>query len=205
MVDALISGERLAIVRAPGCNPRGVGAVVRVDGGALIGLKLDTLYGEPVVLERDEPLQLARASGSDRLVATASHRCSASGLTWLALDEGGWRSLNQRTSPRVDVTQTCSVAPSGQPGIRRRGHLLNISAGGSRISLPEHIDAARLDLYLPDGSDEIAVHCAVLAVEHIESHVELRLRFERMTLDQERAVARVIDSAAAAGDERAAA
>lgn len=192
MFDRLIAGERLAIIRGSTLTPSSLGAVVRVDAGALVGVRLNTAPGDSVTLAQDEQITLVRAANGVRLTAEGAIRSNMGGLTWLRVAAPGWRPLQQRAAPRFSTSVRCEVAAFERPGPRSVALIQNVSAGGLRLRMDEHLNATRLEVYLQDGSSETAIVCVVLAVERFEDHVELRLRFDRLAPAQERAVEKLM-------------
>lgn len=196
MFDRLIAGERLAMIRDVAMTPRALGAAVQVDAGALIGLEIDGWWDTPANLVAGERVTLVRATGSVRLGADGAIKSCSMGLAWVRIDSNkGWTTFDGRVHERVESRLACQVAAVASGAPRRDGRIMNISAGGVRVSLAEHLDTARLHVFIVWAGHEVALPCAVLAVHRFDCHVELRLRFDRLDATQERVVMQVIEAA----------
>jgi len=186
MDNCLVKGERLLVVRGDSDPPEEVSATVLTDAGSLVSLEFRLLYGQPVPVVPGESVMLVRTNGSSRAVTTARVRSVQRPSAWLDVALTGWQRVEERHAPaRASLQGACEIAGRSPVAPRLAGTVLEVSATGLRVAADRHVGEARVDVSLDGPSGRVTMPCTLLAVEPSDDHVELRLRYERLTPAQQ--------------------
>jgi len=187
MDNCLVKGERLLVVRGESDPPEEVSATVLTDAGSLVSLEFRLLYGQPPPVTPGESVVLVRSTGGSRSVAAAQVRSVQRPSAWFDVAPTGWqRVAEEHQAPtRASLQGACEVAGRSPGAPRLAGTVLEVSATGLRVAADRHVGEARIDVSLAGPSGRVTMPCTLLAVEPAEDHVELRLRYERLTPSQQ--------------------
>ncbi len=185
MDNCLVKGERLLVVRKESDRLEEISATVLTDAGSMVALEFRLLYGQPVPVVQGESILLVRASGGTRAVASATVRSVQRPSAWFNVAEPGWQEEERRVAARAELRSPCEVAGRSPGAPRLAATLVDVSAAGLRVAAERHVGEARVDVSVDGPSKRVTLPCTLLAVEQVEDHVELRLRYERLTPAQQ--------------------
>ncbi len=187
----LVMAVSVVVVQASMNPTRQVPGEIIVTRGDLAGIAIPVDEESPVAFRSGEPVIIVGDGPEGRAAARASFMGSDKDAFWFQVPGIPWV-VEGRRVPKLILSEACEVVGSTL-GERVRGTIMDISEGGARISVPEHVGESRLDLKFVEGTDPVSVPSVLLACVKEQDHSELRVRFDKLSRPQELAVRRYVD------------
>lgn len=184
-------GDQIVIVQASSVPPRQIPGELTGTRGELIAVVVQVDEERPLSFAPGEPVIVVCDGPEGRSAARATFMGSDKDAFWFQVPGNPWV-VEERRVPRTVVNEACEVV-GATLGERVNGTIMDISEGGARISVPEHVGESRLDLNFIEGGQPVSVPTVLLACTKNEDHSELRVRFDKLTRPQELAVRRYVD------------
>lgn len=183
--------DHVVIVQASSVPPRQIAGALTATRGELVAIAAEVDDEHPLTFKPGEPVIIVRDGPDGRAAVRATFMGSDKDAFWFQVPGNTWV-VEERKAPRPVVDEACEVV-GATLGERVHGTIMDISEGGARISVPEHVGESRLDLKFVESGSPASVPSVLLACTKEEDHSELRVRFDKLTREQELAVRRYVD------------
>ncbi len=192
MAQSFGEGDQIVIVASSSVPPRQIAGVHTGTRGELIAVAVQSDDDQLRSLAPGEPVVVVRNGPGGRSAARGSFVRFDEDGAWFHVPGNPWQVVEEPRRPRIVLNEECEVV-GATLGERVRGTIMDISEGGARISVPQHVGESRLDLKFIEGTQSVSVPTVLLACIKSEAHSELRVRFDKLTRPQELAVRRYVE------------
>ncbi len=187
-----VMADQIVILQASAVPPRQIPGEHTGSRYDSVAITVQSNDEAPLSFSPGEAVVLVRNGPDGRSAVRSTFLRYDQDRVWFEAPGNGWPVVDERQPKRAVVDTACEVVGASL-GEKVSGTIMDISEGGARISVPQHVGESRLDLRFVESEEPVSVPAVLLACIKEEDHSELRVRFDKLDRKQETSVRRYID------------